>query len=275
MPSVVKSKNGFSVKAYQGDCKTLLAFNLSKAASKNLAGFTIRFKVAGLPPRSVFNNLRFEKPADHAQDATEPANSSVNSPIHKFRWVHVPGSVHQGVKPKLGLYEYTVTPRFFDGNASLLPLDSDRSVTVPVQVGPFSRKDLEVAFTRGYTQSQAFTNHFGVKAKIDPPGHGLIFDTSQQSGISPKGEPFTFADEYDWLGFTAREKLFDLLNEVLGDKSLKADVFAYDLNEPDLIGILLKLARQKRVRVILDNATLHHDTKKPKPECNPLIPRTA
>src|SRR5207249_11030841 len=35
-------------------------------------------------------------PADHAQDAKEPARSSINAPIHKFRWLHVPGSVHQG-----------------------------------------------------------------------------------------------------------------------------------------------------------------------------------
>src|SRR6185436_13122259 len=80
------------------------------------------------------------------------------------------------------------------------------------------------------------------------------------------GEHFTYADEYAWLGFTARAKIFALLNEVVQDASLRVDVFAYDLNEPDLIKILLKLAKDGRVRVILDNAALHHDTKKPKPE---------
>jgi phosphatidylserine/phosphatidylglycerophosphate/cardiolipin synthase-like enzyme len=39
------------------------------------------------------------------------------------------------------------------------------------------------------------------------------------------------------------------------------DVFAYDLNEPDLLQIFLKLAKQGRIRVILDNATLHHASK--------------
>ena len=266
MASVIRSRNGLSVKAYRGDFRTLLAFNMSRQSTRNLAGFTIRFEIPGDPqPKSVFNNLRFEKPANHAQVATEPAISSVNAPIHKFRWVHVPGSVNQE-KPKSGIYKYTVTPRFFDGNRSMLPLDPDRSVTVAVQVGPFTRKALEVAFTRGYTQSQAFVRHFGIKAKIEPAGNQLQFDTSQQSGVSPDGKPYTFADEYQWLGFTARETLFGVLNDVLEDKKLTADVFAYDLNEPDLIGILLKLAGQKRVRVILDNATLHHNKEMTKPE---------
>jgi len=35
-------------------------------------------------------------------------------------------------------------------------------------------------------------------------------------------------------------------------------MFAYDMNEPDLIQVLLALAKQGRIRVILDNAALHH-----------------
>ena len=50
------------------------------------------------------------------------------------------------------------------------------------------------------------------------------------------------------------------------DKSLKLDVFAYDLNEPDLLQALLKLAGQGRIRMILDSSTLHHNTTTPKPE---------
>ena len=43
-------------------------------------------------------------------------------------------------------------------------------------------------------------------------------------------------------------------------------MFAYDLNEPDLLQILLELAAQGRVRIILDDASLHHSTTKPPPE---------
>src|SRR3979490_2097838 len=87
MASVSKSRGKFSVTAYQGDAKTLLAFNLDKASSKDLAGFTIQYQTGTLPPFYLFNNLQFEKPGDHAQVATEPAKSSVNAPIHKFRWI--------------------------------------------------------------------------------------------------------------------------------------------------------------------------------------------
>lgn len=43
-------------------------------------------------------------------------------------------------------------------------------------------------------------------------------------------------------------------------------MFAYDLNEPDLISLLLKLAAKGRIRIILDNAVLHHNATTPKPE---------
>ena len=42
-------------------------------------------------------------------------------------------------------------------------------------------------------------------------------------------------------------------------------MFAYDLNEPDLVDLLLKLGKQGRIRIILDDAALHHQgTTKPK-----------
>jgi phosphatidylserine/phosphatidylglycerophosphate/cardiolipin synthase-like enzyme len=44
---------------------------------------------------------------------------------------------------------------------------------------------------------------------------------------------------------------------VLADPRLSVDVFAYDLNEPDIASRLFKLARQRRIRIILDNAALH------------------
>ena len=59
---------------------------------------------------------------------------------------------------------------------------------------------------------------------------------------------------------TAREKIFALLEEVRPTRLSRLDVFAYDLNEPDVLKILLDLARQGRVRIILDDAALHHST---------------
>ena len=59
------------------------------------------------------------------------------------------------------------------------------------------------------------------------------------------------------MGETAREQILDVLNRVVNDPSLTLKVFAYDLNEPDILKILLTLAAQGRVRIILDNASLH------------------
>jgi hypothetical protein len=263
--NVSDKKNGFSLKAYAGDARTLLAFNLTKAKIKDLAGFTIQVQPGTKKPYFLFNTLRFEKPENHAQVASEPAISSVNAPIHKFRWLHVPGSEHQGTKPFFGPYTYTVTPRYFDGN-SLQAVDPTLSVAVKVDVKPFAAGDIEAGFTRGFTQSQAFVRHFGKKALISPKKKELLFDTSQISGKDDQGKTYTFEEEYEWLGFTAREKLLALLDEILKTKKLTLDVFAYDLNEPDLMKAFLALAKEGRIRIILDNAPLHHDTKNPKPE---------
>lgn len=268
MPASVTKTRGFmSLRAYVGDAKTLLAFNLlDKTRAENLAGFTIECRPSGQQPYFLHNTLQFRAPGDHAQDTTEPANSSINAPFHKFRWLHVPGSVHQGLKPFLGKYTYTVIARYFDEKHSLLPLDPELGVSVNVDVVPFEKKRLALGFTRGFTQSQAFVHHFGLKALIRPKGHVLLYDTKQAAGTDARGQQYTFADEYEWSGFTARERIFELLGEVVKNKALRLDVFAYDLNEPDLIKILLNLAKQGRIRLILDNAGLHHSAATPKAE---------
>ncbi|HTA88702.1 MAG TPA: phospholipase D-like domain-containing protein [Polyangiaceae bacterium] len=255
-----------TLKAYCGDAKTLLAFDLPKSAIKNLAGFTVQVTPAGSASYYLLNSLQFQTPGDHAQDAKEPANSSINAPLHKFRWLHVPGSAHQGVTPFYGAYTYAVTPRYFDDKGSLQAMDPTLTASLRVNVGPFQKNGLELGFTRGFTQSEAFVHHFGLKALIKPKNNTLLFDLSQQSGSNAAGQKYTYEDEYTWLGFTARAKILGILADVLKDASLSIDVFAYDLNEPSVLDSLLKLAKLGRVRIILDNATLHHSTSKPTPE---------
>jgi hypothetical protein len=227
MKPVTAKKRSLSVTLYQGDAKTLLAFNLTdKKSTTNLAGFTIQCQPKGQASYYIDNNLQFEKPGDHAQDPKAPAYSSINAPIHKFRWVHIPGSSHQGLTPFRGPYTYTVTPRYFDGSSHLLPLDSSLSASPTIDVVPFQKGKVELGFTRGFTQSQAFVHHFGLKALIRPKGKDLQFDTSQKSGINALGQAYTFQEEYEWMGFTAREKIFALIDSVVKDKSLFLDMFA-------------------------------------------------
>src|ERR1044071_1923660 len=132
-PAVQKTPS-LNVVAYAGDAKTLLAFDLPKRRTKRLAGFTIECRPGDRDEDAYYlqNMLRFERPSQHAQDAAEPANSSINAPLHKFRWLHVPGSVHQGLNPFYGPYAYVVTPRYFDEKKSLQPLDPTLSVKVAV-----------------------------------------------------------------------------------------------------------------------------------------------
>src|SRR4051812_21414825 len=99
MPEVQsRSSDALTVKAYAGDAKTLLAFNMRKRDSARMAGFTIEVKPEGQDGYYLFNSLRFAHPERHAQDPRESVYSSLNAPLHKFRWIHVPGLTHQGLR---------------------------------------------------------------------------------------------------------------------------------------------------------------------------------
>jgi hypothetical protein len=257
MSVVTASKNDFSVKAYVGDKKTLLAFNFSSAdKAKSLAGFTIFCQPPGVPGYYLNNTLQFEDPSKHKLVTGEPPNSTANAPVQKYRWTHYPATAHQGLSPALGNYTYKVTPRYFDSNGSMQALDDSLSVAVTVPLGPFKKGAVALGFTRGYMQSGAYVRHFGKDTPVVPKTKQLEFDTNTQAGTN-NGQPVTFAQIYDWMGETAREQVIDVLNTVLNDSSLTLKVFAYDLNEPDVVKILLTLAADGRARVILDNASLH------------------
>src|SRR5580658_1899520 len=194
-----------SVKAYVGDNKTLLAFDFSTAAeAAELAGFTIQCKPPGQPPYYLWNFLQFPDPAKHAQVAAENPKASINAPFQKYRWIHVPGTAHQGLTPAVGPYVYTVTPRYFDSSGSMLTLDTSASVSVKVAVGPFRKGPLMLGFTRGYMQSQAFVDHFGASTRLQPQGAGLMYDTTAVAGTNTAGQSFTYSDVYQWMGSTAR-----------------------------------------------------------------------
>ncbi|MES2375186.1 MAG: phospholipase D-like domain-containing protein [Bacteroidota bacterium] len=258
-------KTSLSVKLYKGDAKVLIACNLDKKDCVNLAGFTIQCKAATLKPYYIYNMLQFKDPAQHAQVATEPAQSSINAPFQKFRWLHVPGIIHQQEKVVYGTYIYTVYPRYFENNI-LLPIDKTLAVIEEIEVNAFAKGPIELAFTRGFTQSQAFTRHFGPKAKFKPYQAPLLFNPKTPAGTNNLGESYTYEDEYKWSGFTAREKIFDLVKSVVNDKDLFLDLFAYDLSEPDLLRYFLQLGKEGRIRIALDSADLHHNPAHPKAE---------
>ncbi len=101
------------------------------------------------------------------------------------------------------------------------------------------------AFTRGYIASQAYTDKFGNKDIRPPPPKTADFDTKP------------FEPQYAWLGADARMQLFDFIADCERDTTARVDVYAYDLDEPDIIAAICRMGKQGRLRAVLDNADLH------------------
>ena len=57
----------------------------------------------------------------------------------------------------------------------------------PLVISIDPKGNLRLGFARGFTQSQAFVNHFGKNALIRPKTPDLLFDTSQLSGTNAQG----------------------------------------------------------------------------------------
>ena len=262
-------KNGkdlVSVRAYKGDATTLLAFDLDESLVDGFVGFTISVKQGNRKPYYLNNRLCFKPDilAKNGIDAKEKY-SSLYSPYQKFRWVHVPSSEHYVDNPYFGDYSYAVTPRYLDGDL-LRDLDPRLTVTLTIEVSPFHTGDMQVGFTRAFISSQAYTDHFGNNGKMRPNEEDLIFDIKQVSGKAKRWNPaskayeeapYTFEEQHEYLGWQARDRVMEFLNEVLNDNGLRLDVFAFDLDEPLIIQKLISLAKQGRLRIILDDSKDH------------------
>ncbi|MGH9946548.1 MAG: phospholipase D-like domain-containing protein [Pyrinomonadaceae bacterium] len=244
-------KSGFSFKAYRGAQMTLLTMDLDqKPVDDSLAGFTLEYTGPGKPRTPLKNLINFA--------GTDGVTSSVDSPFQAFKWVHFPGSFSQVPVP-FGNWDYHATPRFFDANKTLLPLDAAKTVSVTLPVGDFQKGGIGVGFTRAFMKSQAYANHFGANTRLKPndaTGANWLFDTTRKAG-NKNGHDFTYEDMYIWLGYTARQQVYDLLDEAIGDGTTEIEMFAYDLNDPGVAERCLQLAAVGRIKIILDNAALH------------------
>src|SRR5437867_702717 len=264
---VPNSKTGVSVRAYQGDAMTLLAFDLDESKTENFAGFSVRITPGPRKPYYLTNLLTY--PAGILKKNNikpENAHSTFFSPIQKFRWVHVPATFHQIQEPFYGTYKYEVTPRYM-ANEILQPLDHSLTVPVKIDVGPYQSGDFQIGFTRGFVESQAYTNHFGNNNKVRPNKTDLVFDIKAKSGSAKRKEhgqdvmeDYTFEDQHVWLGWQARARIIEFLDETLADDTLTLDVFAFDLDEPVVCDKLIRLAEEGRLRVLLDNSKTHSVT---------------
>ncbi|HEY2722304.1 MAG TPA: phospholipase D-like domain-containing protein [Chitinophagaceae bacterium] len=241
-----KTKKGVTVKAYQGDHMTLLAFDLdSDLNTEDFVGFSIQYQTPSGKTFFIPNMINFK--------GDDKLVGSDEAPIQKFRWLHVPGSVHQTLnQTEYGDYIYFVTPRYYDkAGDSIKALDTSLTVDVTIPVGEFKHELLEFAFTRSYVNSQAYKYRFGSDADIIPTGDWL-FDTNQHFTTN-NGQSYTYEQLYEYLGFTARQKILDVLHEALNDTNITLEMFTYDFNEPVIAKICLQLAKEGRIKIISDD----------------------
>lgn len=242
------SKNGFSLKAYKGSLMTMLAMDLDEQPEDGkFAGFTLYYVNPKGERNPIQNILNFQ--------GKEGVTGSDISPIQLFKWVHFPGS-YQQTGMLSGDYTYEATPRYFDSNQTLLPIDDSLTVKVKINVSDFSEGDFRVGFTRAFLKSQAFASRYGSNQKILPSGN-WVFDTNQKAGTNSKYGDFTYEDMYAWMGFNARRIIYEFLEEALKSNSVTVDMFAYDFNDPVMAQMCFDLAAKGRIRVILDCAPLH------------------
>ena len=260
-------KNGASVRVYKGDAMTLLCFDLDKKKLQNFTGFSIKVTPPGTRRQYYLYNRISYAPDVIAASKLDPKKINIYkmnyAPLQRFSWVHVPGTDEDTKEYIYGDYKYDVTPRYLIEN-KLQPIDKTLTVSVTINISPYVSGKMQISFTRGFIESQAYSRHFGLNNKIRPNTTDLIFDITQISGplakdkkVNPLLGEYTFGDQYKWLGWQARVALINFLNEIISNKKLSLDVFAYDLDEPLICQKLIELAKQGRVRIILDDSADH------------------
>jgi len=230
-------KNGLSVKLWRGERMCLIGMDVDNPEA-DFVGFSIEVKSPGSSDFVPLRNriaFSYDKPADQAVDGFRNY-SSLEAPFQKFRWVHFP------YDPKAGTYSYRVTKQHMPRDGQL-KAGTSLSCDIPLDMVIYD-EFLDVGFARNFASSQAYDDKFG--------GNPNIIPVKPQDGLKFQKVP---GDVYQWLGFEAYEMITGFLKEAVSDKSFTLDVFAYDLNEPDIVGMLEQLG--KRLRIIIDNSGSH------------------
>lgn len=236
---VASAQNGLSLKAYRGDGGVLLTFDLDQHLTANFAGFAVQCTPPHGPEAYLLNRLSFDTPVTATTTARQRQWTPSNlAPFQKFRWMHFPTEMEPGA------YTYTVTGMYFGpGGPTQLTAGASATISLELVSSQPQFQHFEMGFTRGYLSSQAYANKFK-NAPIKPKGpKTLDYDTAP------------FEARYSWLGSHARKMIFGFLQECLADPEVTLDVFAYDLDEPDIVRLLQQFG--PRLRAVLDDAPLH------------------
>jgi hypothetical protein len=211
----------------------MLAFDLDQQLTSGLAGFAIKCTPPSGNPYYIPNRLSFSTPITTKTTPEQRKwTPSSQAPIQKFRWIDFPNDAGSGT------FTYEVTPMYFDGNA----LRAGPVESVQAKFGALQTGNPDIGFTRGYISSQGYAARFN-NAPIRPDTKTIDFDTAP------------YVKQYEWLGYHARQILFNFMQECMADPDVTVDLFAYDLDEPDFVRDLVNLGG--KLRAVLDNASLH------------------
>lgn len=235
--SVAENAQGFRVKLWRGERMCLLGMDVDQPEA-DLVGFSIEVMEPGsrdFVPLNNRLNFSYDQPAGTAVTGGR-LFSSLEAPFQKFRWIHFPWDV------KNGIYRYRVTKMHMPQDGKLV---RGRQIELGLPLDPVTYDGfLDVGFTRNFASSQAFSEKFGDRPKLipDKASDGLEFQ-KMNGGV------------YEWLGFEALQLLESLLDAAVADPACEVDVLAYDLNEPDIVGRLERLGG--RLRVVVDDSDAH------------------
>ncbi len=263
--SIVVRDGPFTVKAYRGDGCVLIAMDLTESACQGLAGFAIARSKDGKTFTYTRNRLSFDPAkAVDASTTTEArqanADTSDVAPYQKFRWVDYPPE-----EPVSTPITYRVEAVFFvvgkDPASGAGAFEKKYAVTFAMSlVGKITPK-FDIGFTRGYVSSQAFVDRYGSGVKSLRFDGSVTYDTKQVVTGTSTDPPTTYKDMYRWLGARARQMLNDFLLLCEADGMANGsgyDIFAYDLDEPDFLRVLVRDAKRGwPIRMVLDDSPLH------------------
>ena len=229
------------LKLWRGERMCLLGMNVEKP-SDDFVGFAIEVRPPGSSSFVPLNNrlaFSYSKPVGKAVTG-DRWYSSLKAPFQKFRWIDFPND------PKGGLYEYRVTEMHMPRDNQLV---KGTSATTSITLDPVIYDGfLDVGFTRNFASSQAYADRYKNSPNIIP--------VDADKGLKFKKQVDT--DVYEWLGFEAYELIFNILKEVEDNPNLSLDVFAYDLNEPDIVEAFERL--KGRLRIVIDSSGTHRPT---------------
>ncbi len=238
---VRKARAGFAMKLWRGERMCLIGFDVA-APEPDFVGFAIECKEPGSARYVPLRNrlaFSYERTAGDAVtgDRLFPCTMA---PFQKFRWIHFPPVVKDGV------YSYR-------GTKMHMPVDGvlkrGQSITLSLSLDPVTYHGfLDIGFTRNFASSQAFREILGDPEDIDEVGKTIIPSRADE-GLAFQKVP---GDIYEWMGFEAYNLLFNFLGEALSNPEITLDVLAYDLNEPDILTHLEALG--PRVRIVIDDS---------------------